>query len=196
MRLVINLNRGMTMKFACILATGFEETEAITVVDCLRRVGITVDMVSIHEINVIGSHGITVLADKLFDQMDIYDGLFLPGGQPGSMNLSRDQRVLHLIQSYVKEDKWISAICAAPIVLAKAGILEGKHMTSYPSANEKDIFENAIYSEERVVVDGKLVTSRAMGTAIELGIKLVEVLGYDAQKLSNSILFQVKDTEK
>lgn len=184
------------MKFACLLATGFEETEAITVVDCLRRVGITTDLVSIHEINVTGSHGITILADKLFISMGEYDGLFLPGGQPGSTNLANDFRVLELVQNYVKDDKWICAICAAPTVLAKAGVLEGKHMTSYPTSNENGLFANALYSEERVVVDGKLVTSRAMGTALELGIKLVHVLGYDSTKLSNSILFQNKDTKK
>jgi len=183
------------MKFACLLANGFEETEAITVVDCLRRVGIIVDMVSIHERNVTGSHGITVVSDKLFDDMDQYDGLFLPGGQPGSTNLGNDDRVLELILTFNKQDKWISAICAAPTVLARAGILEGKHMTSYPTSNENGVFDNAIYHEDLVVVDSKLITSRAMGTAIHLGLKLVQVLGYDANKLSNSILFQNKDVK-
>jgi len=183
------------MKFACILANGFEETEAITVVDCLRRAGITVDLVSINEINVKGSHGITVVADKLFVEMDNYDGLFLPGGQPGSTNLGNDERVLELVRNYSTMDKWISAICAAPTVLAKAGILDGKQMTSYPTSNENGVFDNAIYLDDLVVVDGKLITSRAMGTAIHLGLKLVQVLGYDANKLSNSILFQNKDAK-
>lgn len=184
------------MKFACLLANGFEETEAITVVDCLRRAGIIVDLVSIHEVNVKGSHGITILADKLFVRMEDYDGLFLPGGQPGSNNLANDERVLDIVRQHTKDDKWICAICAAPIVLMKAGVLEGKHMTSYPTSNENGLFDNALYSEDRVVVDGKLVTSRAMGTALELGIKLVQILGYDANKLSSSILFQKKDTKK
>lgn len=178
------------MKFACLLANGFEETEAITVVDCLRRAGISVDLVSINEINVKGSHDITIIADKLFIEMDDYDGLFLPGGQPGSTNLGNDHRVLELIKSYSNNDKWISAICAAPTVLAKASILDGKHMTSYPTSNVNNTFDNAIYSEERVVRDGKLVTSRAMGTALEMGIKLVHILGYNADKLANSILSQ------
>lgn len=178
------------MKFACLLANGFEETEAITVVDCLRRAGIEVVLVSIHDINVKGSHGITVIADKLFEDMHNYDGLFLPGGQPGSTNLANDERVLELVRYYAENDKWISAICAAPTVLAKAGILKGKRMTSYPTSNEKGIFHEAIYLEDIVVVDGKLVTSRAMGTAIHLGLKLVQVLGYDSHKLSQSILFQ------
>lgn len=177
------------MKFACLLANGFEETEAITVVDCLRRVGIIVDMVSIHERNVTGSHGITVVSDRLFDDMDQYDGLFLPGGQPGSTNLGNDDRVLELIQTFFKQDKWISAICAAPTVLARAGILEGKHITSYPTSNTNGIFDNTHYSEELVVVDGKLITSRSMGTAVHLGIKLVEVLGYDSNQLAKNILF-------
>lgn len=184
------------MKFACLLANGFEETEAITVVDCLKRVGIDVDMVSIHEKTVKGSHGITIVSDKLFDDMEKYDGLFLPGGEPGSTNLANDERVLDLLRNYAKQDKWISAICAAPTVLAKAGILKGKQITSYPSANKNKIFDQAHYSEAIVVVDGKLVTSRAMGTAIHLGLKLVQILGYDAQNLANSILFQISDGDK
>ena len=178
------------MKFACILANGFEETEAITVIDCLRRGGVEVDLVSIHEIHVTGSHNITVVADKLFEDMDEYDGVFIPGGQPGSTNLGSDERVLNLIREYALEDKWISAICAAPTVLAKAGVIKGKHLTSYPTSNVNGIFDEAYYSEDLVVVDGKMVTSRAMGTAIHLGIKLLEVLGLDHMKLAKSILFQ------
>jgi len=178
------------MKFACLLANGFEETEAITVVDCLRRAGITVDLVSINEINVKGSHGITVQADKLFVEMDNYDGLFLPGGQPGSTNLGADNRVLELLQKFSRDDKWICALCAAPTVLSKADIIEGKHITSYPTSNVNGIFSQSIYSEALVVIDGKMMTSRAMGTALHFGLKIVETLGYDAKKLADSILFQ------
>ena len=178
------------MKFACILANGFEETEAITVVDCLRRAGVDVDLVSIHQINVTGSHNITVVADKLFENMSDYDGIFLPGGQPGSTHLGNDERVLDLVREYVKHDKWVSAICAAPTVLSKAGVIKGKHLTSYPTSNVNGTFDEAIYHEDLVVIDGKLVTSRSMGTALHLGIKLVQVLGLDSNKLSNSILFQ------
>lgn len=178
------------MKFACILANGFEETEAITVIDCLRRAGVSVDLVSIHELNVTGSHNISVVADKLIEDMGDYDGLFLPGGQPGSTHLSNNERVLDLVRSYVKQDKWVSAICAAPTVLSKAGVIKGRHLTSYPTSNVNGMFDEAIYHEDLVVVDGKLVTSRSMGTALHLGIKLVEVLGLDSEKLSKSILFQ------
>lgn len=178
------------MKFACILANGFEETEAITVIDCLRRAGVSVDLVSIHELNVTGSHNISVVADKLIEDMGDYDGLFLPGGQPGSTHLGNNERVLDLVRSYVKQDKWVSAICAAPTVLSKAGVIKGRHLTSYPTSNVNGMFDEAIYHEDLVVVDGKLVTSRSMGTALHLGIKLVEVLGLDSEKLSKSILFQ------
>lgn len=178
------------MKFACLLANGFEETEAITVVDCLRRAGVEVDCVSIHDIHVTGSHNITIKADKLFEDMNEYDGLFLPGGQPGSTNLGNDERVLDLVREYVKQDKWVSAICAAPTVLAKAGILKGKRMTSYPTSNVNGMFDEATYLEDLVVVDGKLVTSRSMGTALHLGVELVKLLGLDSDKLSKSILFQ------
>ena len=178
------------MKFACLLANGFEETEAITVIDCLRRAGVSVDLVSIHEKSVTGSHNITVVADKLFEDMGDYDGLFLPGGQPGSTHLGNDERVLELVRNYVNQDKWVSAICAAPTVLSKAGVIKGKHLTSYPTSNLNGVFDEAIYHDDLVVVDGKLVTSRSMGTALHLGIKFVEVLGLDSDKLAKSILFQ------
>lgn len=178
------------MKFACLLANGFEETEAITVIDCLRRAGVSVDLVSTHEKSVTGSHNITVVADKLFEDMGDYDGLFLPGGQPGSTHLGNDERVLELVRRYVNQDKWVSAICAAPTVLSKAGVIKGKHLTSYPTSNVNGAFDEAIYHEDLVVVDGKLVTSRSMGTALHLGIKLVEVLGLDSDKLAKSILFK------
>ena len=178
------------MKFACLLANGFEETEAVTVIDCLRRAGVVVDLVSIHDIHVTGSHNITIVADKLFENMSDYDGLFLPGGQPGSTHLGNDERVLDIVREYVKQDKWVSAICAAPTVLAKANVIKGKHLTSYPTSNVNGAFDEAIYQDDLVVVDGKMVTSRAMGTALHLGIKLVQLLDLDSNKLSNSILFQ------
>ena len=177
------------MKFACLLANGFEETEMITVVDLLRRAKIEIDLVSIGDLNVTGSHGITVIADKLWTDMDQYDGLFLPGGQPGSTHLGNDERVINLIQEYNQEDKWLSAICAAPSVFAKADIIKGKRITSYPMSNINELFKEAIYSEDFVVQDGKLITSRGVGTAQHFGLHLVEALGYDAKTLSDSILF-------
>ena len=177
------------MKFACLLANGFEETEMITVVDLLRRAKIEIDLVSIGDLDVTGSHGIMVKADKLWEDMDQYDGLFLPGGQPGSTHLGNDERVINLIQKYNKEDKWLSAICAAPSVFAKANIIKGKRITSYPMSNINELFKEAIYSEDFVVQDGKLITSRGVGTAQHFGLHLVEALGYDAKTLSDSILF-------
>ena len=177
------------MKFACLLANGFEETEMISVVDLLRRAKIDVDLVSIGALHVTGSHGVTVIADKLWNDMAAYDGLFLPGGQPGTNNLGNDERVLNLIKEYVNKDKWVTAICAAPSVLAKAGVLKGKRVTSYPMSNVSDIFNDAQYSEDFVVQDGKIITSRGVGTALHFGLHLVEALGYDAKTLSDSILF-------
>ncbi len=177
------------MKLACLLADGFEETEMITVVDLLRRAKIDVDLVSIGDLKVTGSHGIAVLADKLWEDMDAYDGLFLPGGQPGSTNLGNDERVIDLIQKYNQEGKWLSAICAAPSVFAKAEIIKGRRITSYPMSNIDELFKEAIYAEDFVVQDGKLITSRGVGTAQHFGLHLVEALGYDAKTLSDSILF-------
>ena len=177
------------MKFACLLANGFEETEMVTVVDLLRRAKIEVDLVSIGDLKVTGSHGITVLADKLWEDMEHYDGLFLPGGQPGSTHLGNDERVINLIQKYNKADKWLSAICAAPIVFAKADIIKDRRITSYPMSNVDELFKDAVYLEDFVVQDGKLITSRGVGTAQHFGLYLVDALGYDAKSLSDSILF-------
>lgn len=177
------------MKLACLLANGFEETEMVTVVDLLRRVKIEVDLVSIGDLKVTGSHGITVLADKLWEDMEHYDGLFLPGGQPGSTHLGNDERVINLIQKYNKKNKWLCAICAAPSVFAKADIIKGKRITSYPMPNTDELFKEAIYLEDVVVQDGKLITSRGVGTAQHFGLYLVDVFGYDAKTLGDRILF-------
>ncbi len=180
------------MKVAALLANGFEETEAISVIDILRRANITVDLVSIKDEVVESSHGIKLVADKLFEDMNQYDALFLPGGQPGTNNLKADTRVLSLVQDYVSQNKWVVAICAAPLVLEEAGVLNQKAITSYPMGDPKTIFPDAHYSEELVVKDGKIITSRGVGTALYLGFAFVEALGLDSTQLQKSTLFQGK----
>ena len=166
-----------------ILAPGFEEIEAITVIDLLRRADINVTVCGLNDTKVTGSHNVTIACDTRFDYLDVddFECLFLPGGQPGSNNLKNDKRVLSLVQNYHKEQKLITAICAAPTVLHASGILKGKKVTSYPS--ERDIFTESIYLEENVVQDGKIITSRGVGTAIEFALHLIGVLrGDDVKK--------------
>ncbi len=180
------------MKVAALLANGFEETEAITTIDILRRAGVHVDLVSIGEKIVEGSHGIKLITDKPFEKMNDYDALFLPGGQPGTNNLKADQRVLSLVQDYVSQNKWVAAICAAPLVLQEAGVLNQKTITSYPMGDPKPLFPTSHYSEELVVKDGKILTSRGVGTALNFGLAFVESLGLDSSSLQKSVLFQGK----
>jgi 4-methyl-5(b-hydroxyethyl)-thiazole monophosphate biosynthesis len=177
------------MKFACLLANGFEETEAISVIDVLRRANIEVDLVSISNLEVTGSHHIKLIADKVWENMEDYDGVFCPGGQPGTNNLMNDSRVISLIQSMHKKEKWITAICAAPLVLEKAGILVGKKVTSYPLQDLILHFQESIYCEDAVVRDGRIITSRGMGTAMHLGFAIIEACGMDSSALQKSTIF-------
>lgn len=177
------------MKFACLLANGFEETEAISVVDVLRRAHIEVDLVSLGELEVTGSHKISLRADKKWESMDDYDGVFCPGGQPGTNNLMNDPRVISFIQSMHQHHKWVTAICSAPLVLEKAGILTGKKMTSYPLQDLNHHFQDAFYLTDPVVKDGNIITSRGMGTAMHLGFAIVEACGIDSSALQKSTIF-------
>jgi len=160
------------------LAEGFEEIEAITVVDLLRRAGIEVHTASLAERAVTGSHGITVTADLPLDQVRAtdYDMIALPGGMPGADHLKQDPRVISLLQQFAHSGRYTAAICAAPGVLAHAGLLEGRAATSYPGFLRADSAPGIRLREEAVVVDGKVATSRGPGTAMEFGLKLIELL--------------------
>jgi 4-methyl-5(b-hydroxyethyl)-thiazole monophosphate biosynthesis len=158
-------------------ATGFEEVEALTVVDLLRRAGIETDMVSVTgEKTVTGSHGIEITMDRLFDEIDdSADMIVLPGGVPGTPNLKAHQGLKDMINRYAaSQDKYIAAICAAPTVFGAMGLLEGRKATCYPGM--EDGLKGAEKLTDSVVVDGNIITSRGMGTAIEFGLKLVGIL--------------------
>ena len=175
-------------KVAVILANGFEEIEALTVVDVLRRANISCDMVGFEE-QVTGSHDIQVTADRVFDgDLSDYDLLVLPGGMPGSANLRDNQALISEIQAFNQEGKKISAICAAPIALHQAGVLKDKHFTCYDGVQEQ--ITDGIYQKETVVVDGNLTTSRGPSTALAFAYELVEQLGGDAESLRVGMLYQ------
>ncbi|HCW53672.1 MAG TPA: DJ-1 family protein [Clostridium sp.] len=169
------------MKKVCVLlAEGFEEIEALTVSDVMRRANIQCDLVSIKDKTVKSSHGVVVEADKIFDDNMEYDLVVLPGGMPGAANLRDDERVITLLKNQNNSNKLIGAICAAPIVLGRAGLTEGLNMTSYPGF--EDELPNCIYSEEAVVVDKNIITSRGPATAMLFAYKLLEELGYAKEK--------------
>ncbi len=159
------------------LAPGFEEIEAITVIDVLRRAGVEVTVAGTETGPIEGSHGIRVSADRLLAEIreEGFDMIILPGGGKGVENLQKDSRLLPLLGEFIAKDKYVGAICAAPSLLAAAGLIRGKQVTSHPSVKEK-VAAAALYSEERVVIDGKLVTSRGPGTAMEFALALVEIL--------------------
>jgi len=170
------------MKILMMLAEGFEEIEAITVIDILRRAGIEIVVAGLEKGFVEGSHKIKVMPDASLDAIkaDEFDGIILPGGFPGYVNLGKDERVLRIIRQMDKEGKYVAAICCAPYTLLKAGILQGRKVTINPSGKVK-LASLTNYFEDRVVVDGKLITSQAPGTAIEFALKLVEVLAGEAK---------------
>jgi 4-methyl-5(b-hydroxyethyl)-thiazole monophosphate biosynthesis len=173
------------MRVLVPLAEGFEEIEAVTIVDVLRRASIEVVTAALALSPVRGSHGIVVHADARLDDVlgDEFDAIVLPGGMPGSRTLRDDERVLRVVRDMSARNKLVAAVCAAPIVLEAAGVLSGKRATSYPG-NE---LPSARYAEERVVVDGELVTSRGAGTALEFALVLVEKLaGPDVSKRLSS----------
>ena len=164
-------------KVAVLLADGFEEIEALTVVDLLRRSMIYVDTVSItEEYMVHGAHGIGVQTEDTFEEVNFaeFDMVILPGGQPGTTNLSEHEGVKRVIQAFCEEGKYVGAICAAPGILGNMGLLKGKRATCYPSVEEQ--LQGAVIVKAPVVQDGNIITSRGMGTAIDFGLKLVEIL--------------------
>ncbi|MBI3332847.1 MAG: DJ-1/PfpI family protein [Candidatus Omnitrophica bacterium] len=159
------------------LAPGFEEIEAVTVIDVLRRAGVEVVVAGTAAGPIRGSQGISMAADRPLDQAEpaSFDMIVFPGGGVGVENLKAHPRILPLIGEFTARGKWIGAICAAPSLLGQAGLLCGKQVTSHPCVKE-EVAPSSLYSEERVVVDGKLVTSRGPGTAMEFALKLVEML--------------------
>jgi 4-methyl-5(b-hydroxyethyl)-thiazole monophosphate biosynthesis len=158
------------------MATGFEEMELTISVDILRRAGMDVKTVSLKENiePVLGSRGIKMIPDCKLSDLDLNwaNLIILPGGLEGTKNLGESETVLQAIKEMNRMEKWIAAICAAPAVLTKAGILVGKTATSHPAAAGH--MPGVNYSEDRVVVDGRVITSRAAGTTFEFAFKIIE----------------------
>ena len=172
------------MKILMPLTEGFEEIEAIAVIDILRRAEIEVVVAGLKEGLVEGAHKVKVLPDISLEKIDSgdFDGVILPGGYPGYVNLGKDERILNMVREMDRAGKYVAAICCAPYVLIKAGVLQGRKATVSPSG-KKEVSVSAQYCEDRVVVDRKLITSQSPGTAVEFALKLVEILaGEEAMK--------------
>jgi 4-methyl-5(b-hydroxyethyl)-thiazole monophosphate biosynthesis len=158
------------------LAEGFEELEAVTIVDILRRAGVEVVVASLGHSPVTGSHGIRVAADTPLAALveQDFDMIALPGGMPGAEHLKNDPRVTDIARRLAARGRPVAAICAAPMVLAAAGLLDGRSATSFPGFL-KDAAKTSV-TGEAVVVDGGVITSRGPGTALDFALALVEVL--------------------
>ena len=159
------------------LADGCEEIEAVTVIDILRRAGVEVVTAGLGENPVQCSRGTRIMADTSLDNAlaQSFDLIVLPGGMPGAEHLKNDRRILQLLQSMAKSGKYVAAICAAPIALHAACLLENRKATSFPGFIDK-LPGSHTYSTEAVVIDGNIITSRGPGTAMDFALTLVELL--------------------
>lgn len=178
--------------YYCFLARGFEEIEAITTVDMLRRAGIPVQTVGVSSVNsdkITGAHQITVTTDLRLSQVKDkeIEGVILPGGMPGTINLERSRSVNKIIDYCVQNNLYIFAICAAPQILGHKGILNGKKATCYPGFESE--LTGAILCDEKVVKDGKVITCKGAGATVDFAAAIIaELKGEEAaRKLKESM---------
>jgi 4-methyl-5(b-hydroxyethyl)-thiazole monophosphate biosynthesis len=160
------------------LAQGCEELEAVTVIDLLRRGGVEVVTAGLQEGLVKCSRGTVLMPDSVLDDVlaDEFDMIVLPGGQPGADHLDADPRIHRLLRDMAEQGRYTAAICAAPKVFANAGLLDGRTATSYPGALVADDLGKTTLSEQAVVRDGTVITSRGPGTAMDFALSLIEIL--------------------
>lgn len=180
-------------KAAIFLAEGFEEIEALTVVDICRRCGIAIDMVSITEnAQVNSSHSVVVEADKVFSQaeFDAYDMLILPGGMPGTKNLEAHTELMKQIDAFYEHGKYIAAICAAPSIFGHKGILKDRNACCYPGFESH--LEGALVTGGPVEISDHVITSRGMGTAIDFGLAIAGILSTQekAEEIAQAIVYK------
>ncbi len=160
------------------LAQGCEELEAVSIIDLLRRAGIDVVSAGLTTGPITCSRGVVMVPDAALDEVmdDDFDMIVLPGGLPGADHLDEDERIQRLLKHMAAQGKYTAAICAAPKVLASAGLLQGKQATSYPGVIDGMKLANTRYVDQAVVSDGKVITSRGPGTAMDFALELIEKL--------------------
>lgn len=179
-------------------AEGYEEVEALTVVDLLRRAKIDTKMVSVTgNLEVTSSHGVKVTMDMLFEDIkEEADMLVLPGGMPGTLNLKAHKGLVDMIHEYHAKGKYLAAICAAPTVYGELGLLKDTMACCYPDMEDGLVGANVLY--DGVVIDGKMITSRGLGTAIPFGLSLVGIFqGIEAaEALAKKIVYNAEEEEE
>lgn len=194
----VNNKGGKKMgRAAIIVAPGFEEGETLTIVDIIRRANLQCDIFGFDKV-VEGGHGISIQCDKVLnDEVINYDMIILPGGYDGADNMKNSEKVITILRKMNEKGKYICAMCAAPIVLEKANLLENKKYTAYMGYNQK--IKQGNYLEDKVVIDGNIVTSRGPATAYAFAYKLVELLGGDSLTVKKRMVyfnaFDVKEDE-
>ncbi len=166
------------------LAQGCEELEAVTIIDLLVRAGVEVVSAGLQSGPVKASRGVEIIPDTTLDEalQREYDMVVLPGGLPGANYLNDDPRIQDLIKKMAAEERYTAAICAAPRVLLTAGVMAGKRVTSYPGSLDSMDLSGVEYCQEAVVQDGRVITSRGPGTAMEFALTLIEVLQGKAKR--------------
>ncbi len=176
------------MRVMVPLANGFEEIEALTIIDVLRRAGIQTDTIGVIGSFIESKHGIRVMVDKRLNEVneDNYDAIILPGGYPGYENLRKSKRVIEILKKFNSQNKLIGAICGAPSILAREGLLDDKKATIYPGMER----ELPHPRDEPVIVDGNIVTSQGPGTAMKFALTLVKLLKgeKDAERLKRELV--------
>ncbi len=177
----------MSQKRTCVLLiNGFEEVEALTPVDILRRLGGEVIIAGVEAKEVTGSHGVKVITDKLLSEVDLndFDALVLPGGLPGSTNLRDSQEVIKLLQQAHSAGKVCAAICAAPIVLRDSGIAKDKNITGYPGTEQLAHDKNFQYTGKDVEQDGNIISGKGMGKAAVFSFAIAKALGFSESEIA------------
>jgi protein deglycase len=173
---------------AVLMAEGFEEGETTTIIDILRRAGVTCDSFAIGTNPVLGMHGIRVVADKTFgSEISDYDMIVLPGGRPGGENLRTNSEVIALVREFTSQGRWVAAMCSGTTVLAEAKVIEGKKVTGYTGYADK--MPGATFLEDVVVVDPNLVTSQGPATPYPFAYAIAEALGVDTAALRERMLY-------
>lgn len=180
-------------KIAVFLAEGFEEIEALTVVDLCRRVNLDIVMISIkEELTVTGSHGICVQADNYFEEVvfEELDMIVLPGGMPGTVHLEAHNGLMEKVEEFYREGRYVAAICAAPSILGHRGILAGREACCYPGW-EKHL-KDAIYSKGKIAISEHVITSKGMGTAMDFGLAIIATLcgAESAKQLAAAVVYE------
>lgn len=179
------------MKVAIFLAEGYEEIEAVTIIDILRRGEVNLKIFGLNSNKIEGSHNIIIETDDIFsiDKLSNFDGIIFPGGLTGVTNLKNNQNIIELVKDFNLKNKWICAICAAPMILDHAGILKDKKVTIYPALKD-ELKTISKYSEDNVIVDKNIITSRGPATAIDFALKLLEIWisKEESSKISSDLL--------